>query len=592
MNSFLKGILAAFIGFLIAGLILLFIFIGAIGGLISGGVKKEKVTVKDNSVLVIKLDKEIKERETDDPFESIISGNLKTKTPGLSEMLAGLESAAKDKKIAGLWLKFEPFSCGMATLEALRNGLIEFKKSGKFIYAYGEILTEKDYFLASVADSVFLYPTGYLEWNGLNSNPIFLRGMFDKLGIEPMLFRVGKFKSAGEMFTEKQLSENNRLQTQILLNDFWGHMLDKISAARKIDRNFLDSLASNLSITHAKDAFRYKVVDGLRYEDQIITSLKKKTKTSDKDKLQTVAFEKYASTLPESKSNSKKVAVIYAIGDIVSGKGDDNSIGSEGLSKLIKQAREDEEVKAIVLRVNSPGGSALASDVIAREVTLAKKAKPVIASFGDVAASGGYYISAFCDKIYAEPTTITGSIGVFGLMFNTRRFFDEKMGITFDRVYSGNNQYADAGNPNRAMTEFEKKKMQQGVDQIYGEFIGVVQQGRNYPDSVSVDSIAQGRVWSGNRAKLLKLVDELGGLKDAIKAAAQKAGLGNDYSLVYYPESKPFFEKLMEDFSGAKKFEAIKQMLTPEQISFYRLLRTLNDPRGLYMRLLWDGKVN
>jgi protease-4 len=559
MGSFLKGILAAFIGFLIGGLILLFIFIGAIGGLISGGSKKEKAVIKDNSVLVIKLNKEIKERETDDPFQAITSGDLKTKAPGLSEMLAALESAAKDKKIAGLWLKFEPFSCGMATLEALRNGLVEFKKSGKFIYAYGEMLTEKDYFLASVADSVFLYPTGYLEWNGLNSNPVFLRGMFDKLGVEPMLFRVGKFKSAGEMFTEKQLSENNRLQTQTLLNDFWGHMLDKISAARKIDRNFLDSLASNLSITHAKEAFQYKIVDGLRYEDQIIGSLKKKTKTGDKDKLRAVDFEKYISGVEQDKKGPKKMAVIYAVGDIVSGKGDDNSIGSEGLSKLIKQAREDKEIKAIVLRVNSPGGSALASDVIAREVTLAKKAKPVIASFGDVAASGGYYISAFCDKIYSEPTTITGSIGVFGLMFNTRRFFDEKMGITFDRVYSSNNQYADAGNPNRIMTEFERKKMQQGVEKIYGEFIEVVRQGRSYPDSVSVDSIAQGRVWSGIRAKSLKLVDELGGLKDAIKAAAQKAGLGNDYSLVYYPESKPFFEKLMEDFSGAKSWKPLKK---------------------------------
>ncbi|MDW8159268.1 MAG: signal peptide peptidase SppA, partial [Bacteroidia bacterium] len=397
-----------------------FIFLGVVGSLMGDGGKKAKVAVKENSVLVLKLNKEIKERESDNPFENFSSGEFRTKSLGLSELLAGLEAAAKDKKITGLWIKFEPFSCGMATIEALRKGLLEFKKSGKFIYAYGEILTEKDYYLASVADSIFLYPTGFLEWNGLNSNPVFLRGMFDKLGVEPMLFRVGKFKSAGETFTEKQLSENNRLQTQTLLNDFWNHMLENISSARNIERNFLDSLASTLAITHARDAAKYKLVDGLRYEHQIIASLKKKTKVKEKEKLASVNFDKYFAAIPEKEKNSKKVAIIYAVGDIVSGKGDDNTIGSQTLSELIKEAREDEEVKAVVLRVNSPGGSALASDVIAQEIILTKKIKPVVASFGDVAASGGYYISAYCDKIYAEPTTITGSIGVFGLMFNTR----------------------------------------------------------------------------------------------------------------------------------------------------------------------------
>lgn len=595
MKNFFKTVVASMLGFVIGSFLLLFIVGGIIAGLASSGSKEGKPP-KDNSVLRIKFNKKIVEREVDNPFSKIPMpfGSAEGEIP-LDKLLLSLRHAAKDPQIKGIYLEFEALGGGMASIEAIRKELIAFKKSGKFVYSYAEVMTEKGYYLASAGDSIFLHPTGYLEWNGLNSNPMFLKGAFEKLGVEPMLFRVGQFKSAGEMFTEKQMSAANRKQTEVLLNDLWNYMLNNIAESRKLNRDSIDKLAATLAISHASDAVKHKIIDKICYRDQVESSIKAKTKTNPKEKINWAKlgeYMDYASAEKAKGNEDNKVAVIYAVGDIESGEGDENTIGSDGLCKAIREAREDVNVKAVVLRVNSPGGSALASDVIWREIMLTKKLKPVLASYGDVAASGGYYISAACDKIYAEPTTITGSIGVFGLLFNTQKLFNEKIGITFDRAYSNQNQYADMGDPNRPMSEFERKKTQDGVNKIYGEFIGVVQKGRSFPDSVAVDSIAQGRVWSGVRAKEIKLVDELGGLQDAIAAAAQKAGLGDNYSIEHFPKHKSKIEKILEDFSTKMETRTLEKYLSKEQIELAQKIKTFNAPRGLYMRLTDDYDFN
>lgn len=590
MLSFFKSVLAALVGIVIGGLLLILI-VALIVGSFAGGDKKEGKEPKDNSVLKIVFDKPIIERESDDPFAKFSNPFSEGDRLPLNRLVETLRFAAKDAKIKGMAMEFKSLSGGMASMEALRKEIAAFKKSGKFVYSYGEILTEKEYYLASAGDSIFIHPTGYMEWNGLNSNPVFLRGAFEKLGVEPMLFRVGQYKSAGEMFTEKQMSAPNRKQTETLLNDLWNHLIGQIAESRGLNKDTLDALAARHNVNSAADAYKHKLIDKLYFYDQFEASLKVKLKVGAKDKIHFAKLGDYmdhAESKAGKESKANKIAVIYAVGDINSGEGDENSVGSETICKALREAREDENVKAVVLRVNSPGGSALASDVMWREIILTKKQKPVIASYGDVAASGGYYISAACDKIYAEPTTITGSIGVFGLLMNTQKLFNEKLGITFDRANSNKDQYADLGNPNRQMSDYEKKIVQDGVNHIYGEFINVVKNGRSFSDSIAVDSIAQGRVWSGIRAKEIKLIDELGGLDDAVKAAAKKAGVGDNYAVEDFPKHKSKIDKILEGFSSKMESKTLEKYVTAEQLRIAKTMRAFNAPRGLYMRLTDD----
>ncbi|MCS7086854.1 MAG: signal peptide peptidase SppA, partial [Bacteroidia bacterium] len=385
----------------------------ALGIASTAGAKKKK-SIKSGTIVEIDLGVPIAERSRQNPF-SMLDGQKDAL--GLQRIVRALEKAAKDDKVAGVYLKVVPTEAGLATLETLRNALIEFKKSKKFVYAYGETMTEKSYYVASAADSVWIFPSGAFEWNGLVSNPMFIRGALDRLGIEPRLFRVGSYKSAAENITEKQLSPANREQIQTLLNDFWNHITAGVAASRKLSAAELDSLSAKLLVTRAVHALKYKLVDGLRYEDEVKERLKAASKIDKDEKLRLVSIEDYDAA-QDYPGSDNKIAVVYAVGEIDSGEGDDESIGSETTAKAIREAREDEDVKAVVLRVNSPGGSALASDVIGREIDLTKKQKPVIASYGDVAASGGYWISVKCDAIVCEPTTITGSIGVIGLLAN------------------------------------------------------------------------------------------------------------------------------------------------------------------------------
>jgi len=594
MKGFFGQMFASLIGFLLGLFLLFFIGFITITGIIASAGKETSTKVKSNSVLKIKFEGSIKERASKDKWAKMQTGfGLADGAIALDEMIAVIRKAKDDANIKGLYLDMHLFTGGLASMTAIRKELVDFKKSGKFIYAYSEMISEKGYYIASTADSVFLYPTGFIEWNGLNSNPMYIKGMLEKWNIEPRVFKVGKFKAGAEMFTEKQMSDMNRIQMKTLLDDFWNHLVVTVSEKRKINRDSLDAIASELKITDGKGAVKYKLIDALYFPDQVEDLLKSRTKTDKKAKLNEVSYSDYAKNVRiegSGKNLSNKIAVIYATGEIRSGKGNEETIGSETLCEAIKEAREDENVKAIVLRVNSPGGSALASDVIGREVQMAKKVKTVVASYGDVAASGGYYISAGCDKIFAEPTTITGSIGVFGLLMNTQKFFSQEIGITFDRVYSSKNQYADLGDPNKPMTDFEAQTIQKGVNKVYGEFVEVVKTGRHFPDSVAVDSIAQGRVWSGNRALTIKLIDEIGGLDQAIEFAAKKAGLSKgDYSLVDYPEHKGFLERILEDTKSRMENNVLMKYLPKEHFNLLKILKTLeDDPRGIYVREFWD----
>jgi len=575
MKAFFKFLFTSMLGAML-GLLFFFLILLAVAGSLGGS--KGPKPVKNNSILVLKLDRPIQERETDNPFAKL--GGNNRGTYGLDHLLKAIRKAKTDDKIKGILIHEGYPMASPATLQALHRALKDFKTSGKFITAYAEAMTEGGYYLSSTADKIHLYPTGAMEWNGLGSTPTFFKGTLDKLGIQPVLFRVGGFKSAAEPFTNRQLSTENRLQIQTLLNDIWSSMLVDIVAARKgTDTATLHQLASNLSVISARSALRAKLVDALSYQDQVEAELRKKLELGEEDKMPYVNIDDY--TADNEKKGDGKIALVYAVGGIQSGEGDESTIGSETLVKALRQARQDKEVKAVVLRVNSGGGSALASDVIAREVELTRAKKPVIASFGDVSASGGYYISAYCDQIVAEEMTITGSIGVIGLLLNTQRFFDDKLGVTFDRVTT--NPYADIGNPNRAMTDKERQSIQSEVDTIYQDFLAVVQKGRKFPSREAVHALAQGRVYSGKRALELKLVDALGGLDVAMAAAAKKAGLGTEYTVVEYPKFKNPIEKILEGFNTSMEQKLAARLLQRTELNALRnTFRFLDSKQKVY----------
>lgn len=605
MKDFFKYLGASALGQLITGVILVFVFSAVFVGMLMNGLKglsleEKNFEVKDNSVLQLKFDQPI----TDQARNADIFDFNGSKMSGMNSIMRDIQRGMSDEKIKGIFLDLTNVSAGMATLEEIRNVLLEFKKTGKFIYAYAEYYTHKSYFLASVADKIFLYPEGIVQHTGLTAEVMFLKGLIDKLEIDVTIIRGSnnKFKSAVEPLMLEQMSEANKLQTSTYVNALWNHMMDKINESRNIEISQLKWLADSLILQDAALALQYKLVDQIAYRDEVLEELKTKTGTKKEDDLALVTLKNYHedSRLPVKDPFAPKeeidsdgrdnIAVIYALGDIIDGKGDKNSIGSLDLAAEIKSAREDSTVKAIVMRVNSPGGSALASDVIWREVTLAKKAKPFIISMGDVAASGGYYISCAADKIYAQPNTITGSIGVFGVLPNMQRMYKNKLGITYDRVRT--NTHSDLGSVSRPMDDFEFKIIQKGVDDIYNGFITKVANGRGKTPS-DIDSIGQGRVWSGVDAKRLGLVDELGGLLDAIKYAADQANLPS-YSIKEYPLIKNPFEELMEQLGNneVKMEMAISYFGLPkEMLEYVSQMQLVLKQKGNQARMMYHLEI-
>lgn len=590
MKQFFKFMFASMLGFFISVAILFFIFLGIVASIASFA-NKEEVIVKNNTILHLQLTEEVVDRTPNNPMENFNFSSFKPEMAiGLNDILDNLKKAESDENISGIFLDLSSIRTGISTLSEIRNGIKEFKKSGKFVIAYAEYYSQGSYYLASVADQVFMNPVGSLDFRGINAEIMFYKNMLEKLGIEVQIIRHGKFKSAGEAFFLDKMSDENKEQTLAFIGAIWNDIIKDISESRSIAANLLNEYADRFESRRPEKALELNFIDGIRHRDEVINLMKEKTGTSvDSDPI-LLSINKYskAKNPGEKKPRSRnKIAVVYASGEITSGEGSDRIIGSARIAEAIKQARCDTSVKAIVLRVNSPGGSALASDVILREIILAKQSKPVVASMGDVAASGGYYISCMADKIIASPTTITGSIGVFGLIPNMKGFFNSKIGITFDNVKT--NEMADFSSISRPLTPTEKLMIQDEIDNIYNTFITHVSNGRNLTVD-QVDEIAQGRVWSGTEAKQIGLIDEFGGLTDAIQVAVGLAKLDN-YRIEEFPKRKDFFQQFIEDLGGNAETAIVKRKLG-NYYNIYMKAEAIKNQTGIQARMPFDIILN
>lgn len=604
MKQFFKFMFASLLGTLISLFVLLFVGVLIIGGIFSAAFsdldKSNQVTrVKDNSILHLRFEQPIVDRGPEEHFY-INFGSFQSATPiGLDEILENIEKAKNDDNIKGIYLDVDFVPAGIATTQEIRNALLDFKESGKWIVSYNEIYTQKALYLSSVADETYIYPEGFMDFRGLNVEVTFFKNLLDNLQIEPQIIRGlnNKFKSAVEPFILDEMSQASRMQTKKWLESMWGTILDGMADSYGISAEKLNEIAENYSIQEAADAAEAGMITAVRYEDEVMDILREKTETEEGADLNFVKLSKYFNAPNPAKENGEfklsykkdKIAVIYAQGGIGLGKSGDESIGSDTYMEALKSARNDSSVKAIVLRVNSPGGVALAGDMIWHEVVEAQKVKPLIVSMGDVAASAGYYISAPADKIFALPTTITGSIGVFGIIPNMKGFFNDKIGLTFDNVET--NDFADFGGISRPLNDAEYTILQKSVDRTYGNFVKIVAEGRDLRPEF-IDSIGQGRVWSGLDALELGLVDELGGLEDAIAEAAEMAGL-DDYTIKELPKRKDPVQQILEDLNMAMVKTALGfDVENSELIEQYKAIQEIKEMKGIQARMPFVMKVD
>lgn len=590
MKQFFKFLLSSFLGTLLALFFLVFIFFGMVAALIPS---KDITVVKDNSILKLEFNNTISERTPNNPFENFDFGSFESKkTIGLNDILKNIQKAASDDNIKGIYLNLNDVQAGMATTGEIREALIKFKESGKFVVAYGEYFSQKAYYLASVADKVFIHPQGLVEHVGLRSEQLFFKKALEKYSIVPQIIRGSgnKFKSAVEPFMTDKMSDANRLQTQTYLNSMWNTMEKGVSVSRNIEVAELNRLADEMLIRNAGSSLQYHLTDSILFEDQVFAYLNDKVGRDKDDEPRFISLSKYKDSPDPARSGKgiakEKIAVLYAEGEITMGKGSDGVTASETMADAIREIRRDSSIKALVLRVNSPGGSALSSDIILRELNLLREKKPLIVSMGDVAASGGYYISCMADSVIANENTITGSIGVFGLFFNIGEFLDENIGITVDRVKT--NAHSDLGSMTRNLTEAEQAVIQQSVDEIYDSFLGYVAEGRN-KTKAEVDSIGQGRVWSGENALSIGLIDSYGGLTKAIEIAAEKANL-SFYRTVDYPEQEDPFEMIMENFSAGIESRILKNKLGDQYKHLQFVQEQLNN-QGIQARLPYNPSI-
>jgi protease-4 len=589
MREFFKYVFATVIGVVISLALFLVFFIVLIVGIVKSSLKEDRVTVNNNSILFLNLDQTITERTLEDPFSKLpVVGSEASKSIGFNDVIHALHEAKTDDNIKCVYLTVSSPQAGFATMREIRDALIDFKTSKKKIIAYSEVYTQGAYYLASVADKVYLNPEGALEFKGLKSQTMFFKGALDKLGVEAQIVRVGNYKSAVEPFFTDKMSDKNREQVTAYLNGLYETFLDGISKSRNISAPVLHGIADDYKIQQPADAIAYKMVDGLKYKDEIIDELKSLSGKDKKNNLSTITINEYARNVADDQDNNakNKVAVIYANGDITGGEGSDQQIGSERISRAIRKARLDSSVKAIVIRVNSPGGSALASDVIWREIVLSKKVKPVIASFGDVAASGGYYIACAADSIFVQPNTITGSIGVFGVIPNLQKLYNEKLGITFDGVKTG--KYADIMSTDRPMTPGERLIVQNDVNRVYDSFISRVANGRKRTKAY-IDSVGGGRVWVGTDAVKVGLADRTANFNQAIISAAKKANI-KEYSVVEYPEMLDPFKSLMENTTEKVKMYYAKQELGANY-TIYQQIKSAISRSGIQTRMPFEIKI-
>jgi protease IV len=579
MKQFLKFTLASMLGVFIA-LALIFLILLGIAGAISTSDKT--ATIEENSILKISLDGTVQEQSVDNPFDFTIPGlpmDAKLENQGLDDILAAIKKAKTNEKIRGIYLVSGVLNAGMATAEEIRNALIDFKKSGKFIIAYGEFMDQKEYYIASASNKIIFNPEGMLNFHGLAATPVFFKGTLEKIGVKPEIFRVGTFKSAVEPFICTEMSDANRKQTQELLSGIWGNVVSNIAVSRKINKVELNELANrNMLFESASELVKAKLADSILYEPDMMKYLSAKAGVTDVDNLKLVGVNTLLSASDNTSNIEKeKVAILYADGEIFDSGSD--GVVSKDLIKEIQKIQKDSLIKAVVFRVNSPGGSAYASEQIWKAMSDLKTKKPVVVSMGDYAASGGYYISSCATKIVAAPNTITGSIGIFGMFF----IMDElsrKIGLSYDVVKT--NDLADMGNTTRPMSIAEKMKIQSHVNRGYDLFVKRCADGRKMKDG-DIRKIAEGRVWTGEKAKEIGLVDEIGGLETAIKIAA-KLGKTASYRLVYYPAKKDFMTELMKEFQGNTKLKMAKAFLGEEYAPLLKL-KTSKIQTGIMTRM-------
>lgn len=592
MRSFLKYTLATITGFVVVTIIGFLILVGIISAIVSSTSKE--VVIKDNSVLLLKLNTQIVDRAPNDPFQNLeLPGFEGSKRMGLDEIIDAIDKAKHEDKIKGIYLRIDNIMAGYASVDEIRNALIEFKEeSGKFIYAYSENYSQKAYYLGSVADSVFINPEGMLMFTGIASQREFYKNALDKLGIEMQVVRHGKFKAAVEPFMLDHMSDENRQQVETYIGSLWANVLKEISESRNISVEKLNQIADeNMMFRPTPELLAYQLVDSIVYEDQILDFLREKTGTKPNKEINahSVSDMKQVVKKRSEKGLAKdKIAIIYGAGEIGMGS---SSFGSESISgpdlaREIRKARTDSTIKAIVFRVNSPGGSALASELIWREIKLTSAVKPVVVSMGELAASGGYYIACAANSIVANPTTLTGSIGVFGMIPNTQELFEKKLGINTEVVKT--NKLSDMPSISRKMTVTERALLQNMVENVYTTFVNHVADGRNLTYE-QVDEIGQGRVWTGENAKELGLVDVLGDLNDAVKIAEELAGLEH-YRIVKLPKLKDPFEELMSGFSTKMKMRVIESEMGMAA-KHYHVIENIKSSNGIMARVPYNVTI-
>jgi protease IV len=610
MSNFLKQTFASLIGSVLG--LMIFCGVGTTGLLVllfAAASSDTGPSVKDKSMLVFDLAMNITDAEpsSSETFQEMLSGSKKERM-SLRSVLDTLEKARSDKRIVGIYIDATRVSstsgvAGFATLKEIRSALDKFRATGKKVIAYGMEWSEREYYLSSVADTIVVNPLGGMEVNGFSSQPMFLAGALQKYGVGVQVVRVGKFKGAVEPYILNKLSPENREQTQKLLDDVWSDWRTSVGKSRKMEAQKLQAIADSQPILEAADAKQQGLVDKVAYYDQVVGELRQLTDSDKDDKtFRQISIDDYAQVPNKNsdveRSSKNKIAVVYAEGEIVDGQGDDGQVGGDRFAKIFNRIRQDKDVKAVVLRINSPGGSATAADVMQREIKLTREKVPVVVSMGDVAASGGYWIATDSNRIFAEPTTITGSIGVFGLLLNFQKVANDN-GITWDAVKTG--KYADNQTVSRPKSTEEIALYQRTVNRIYGLFLNKVSQGRKLPQA-KVAEIAQGRVWSGTAAKDIGLIDEIGGLDAAIESAAGLAKLGDNWKLQEYPKSSSFSERFFgratDEVRTTLGVEGAKiKASDPLSVELQKLqkeisvLQNLNDPKGVYARLPFNLKI-
>lgn len=578
MKNFFTSCLGTFVG------LIAFILFGI--ALLAGSIGSEQVIVNDNSVLHIRLDRRISELEVEDPLADVLPGTAEERI-GLMQLKQAIRKAKGDPKIEGIYVNSGIVGAGYATVAEIREALLDFRESGKWVIAHADYFSEGGYYLATAADKIYLNPSGQFEFNGLTAEVQFFKGLFEKLDIKPQIFRVGDFKSAVEPFMRDDLSPENRLQLQSMIDGIQEKMVNDIAESRDLPAERVREIANKMLVRNVKQAVEYGLIDSLYYDDQVKDEMRERLGI---DKDRPVLFVTYSDyrTLGDQISSSKnEIAVIVADGSIVPGKAGNDMVGSETINAAIRRARNSDRVKAIVIRVNSPGGAFIAADEMWREISLAREEKPVIASMGDYAASGGYYLAMACDTIVSQPNTITGSIGVFSVLFDLSAFLGNKLGITSDEVKTG--EVGELITVTRPLTAVEKDIWQKQTDEVYEVFTSKAAAGRKM-DIEELKKVASGRVWTGTQAKERGLVDVLGTFDDAVKLAADRAGVGEDYQLGYYPKPKTILESWMNNQEETIKADMVKQE-TGDLYPWFRKWQDVKTYQGTQARMPIEFKI-